>query len=78
MTRKELEKKLELASIPQKMYNLHGGYLGEEHVLNYVNKSCWEVYYFERGNKNALKVFNNEGDACNEIYNRLINEYRKK
>ena len=35
----------------------------EQYCIDFDN-NVWEVYYFERGNKNDLKQFNDEQAAC--------------
>jgi hypothetical protein len=37
--------------------------LGEDYTVLQVNDG-WEVFYNERGNKNTLKVFDTEDEAC--------------
>ncbi|GAA3524508.1 hypothetical protein GCM10022393_43600 [Aquimarina addita] len=37
--------------------------------LNQENK--WEVYYSERGNKNDLKEFSSESEACTDLLKRM-------
>ncbi len=34
----------------------------------------WEVYYFERGNKNGLKRFLDENSACNYLLELLLRD----
>lgn len=40
----------------------------------------WLVYYYERGKEMGIKEFDNENDACNELYNRMLEkkEFYKK
>ena len=70
MNRSELKQKLEREGVRTDLYSLSGGNSPEALVLN-RNGNQWEVYYSERGYKNALETFDNESDACENIYPKI-------
>ena len=43
----------------------------EQYCIAHSN-GCWEVYYFERGNKNDLQHFNKEESACDHLLKLLL------
>jgi len=80
MTKNELKNKLIELSIPH-FYNLDGAakskWQDDEHVLDYdAKKKVWEVYVFERGEKYRYKTFLHEEDACNEIFERILESFK--
>ncbi len=52
-------------------YSLEGGLPNEAYCLA-QNEDNWEVYYSERGVRTSLGVFDNEEEACDYFYNRLV------
>ncbi|WP_052447551.1 hypothetical protein [Clostridium polynesiense] len=62
MNLSELEVKLKEISIPKDAYSLKGGLQNEVFCISNEN-GRWEVYYSERGNKAALKIFTAEKEA---------------
>ncbi len=59
----------------------HGAVSYEKGVLTAAEQYCiskqgavWEVYYFERGHKNNLRVFADEGSACAHLKSVLDND----
>lgn len=78
MTVKELYKKLVELEIPENTYYLHGIY-GSTNDMNKIALSInrgkyfieYEVYYKERTEKNPIKIFTNETDACEYILKQL-------
>lgn len=70
MNKNDLREKLQQESVRPDAYCLNGGLPNEAYCLNEGNNQ-WEVYYSERGNKSGLKIFDNESDACKEIYQEL-------
>lgn len=63
----ELEDILQKNNIPKESYELNREQDTEVHrIIHCINN--WEVYYSERGNKNELKCFSNEDDACDYFY----------
>jgi hypothetical protein len=67
----ELERKLVKSGVPKHAYSLTGGLPVEAYCLEQT-ASKWHFYYSERGEKNALKVFDLEHEACNYFYNEII------
>jgi hypothetical protein len=76
MNIKELIEILRSMGIPDTRYSLDGS-LWPDRIVLYHNYSLWEVFYFdERGNRNPLRNFDNENDACEYILNILRQEQR--
>ena len=73
MTRVELEIKLAELEIPKNCYDLYADKIGEQYVVLHKNEK-WEVYYSERGNKNELKIFSAEKEACDYFYSWMLNK----
>ena len=71
MNKIQLQKRLISENIRQDMYSLKGGFPNEAYCLAEVNGK-WEVYYSERGNKNGLKIFEDEKEACQYFYDWMI------
>lgn len=38
------------------------------------NGEGWKVYYSERGQKREVKEFENESEACKELYGRMLDK----
>lgn len=71
----ELEELLEKHEIPYSWYYLYGPqYTKEQKTCIEKRGDTWSVYYFERGLESNVNNFNNENDACIELYNRMILE----
>jgi len=49
----------------------NSGPLPEERYCILKAEAIWEVYYYERGNKNAFQMFLDEGDACTYLLSLL-------
>ena len=78
MNTKELTAILRSKGISDTMYSLDGS-LWPDRIVLYHNYSLWEVFYFdERGNRNSLKSFDNENDACKYILNIFIEEQQNQ
>lgn len=70
-----LEGLLEENKIPYAWYYLYGpAYTKEQKTCIEKREDKWLVYYYERGKESKVKSFNNENDACNELYDRLMLE----
>ena len=68
MDLKELEAKLIELKVNPNHFSLNGESKPDTVIL-YQNYSKWEVYYFdERGEKNDMRTFNLEKDACSYFY----------
>ncbi|SMC48721.1 hypothetical protein [Moheibacter sediminis] len=79
MTIEELDKNLKEIGVSESKYYLQGlyGSTNDEDKIALVIKrgKCsieYEIYYKERGEKNSLKIFTNETEACEYVYKRLI------
>lgn len=71
MTKLELKKKLIEISVRTDLYSLDGGFPNEAYCLN-KNENVWEVYYSERGSKSNLRKFYSENEACDYLYNLIV------
>ena len=61
----ELEKELKALGVPSDYYSiLLGGTPNECLCLVKTNSETWQVYYSERGEKNGIREFETEQDAC--------------
>ncbi|MBA4196386.1 MAG: hypothetical protein C0459_02420 [Chitinophaga sp.] len=67
MNLKDLEKKIKEIGISSHSYSLDGGLPNEAYSIN-QNEFQWEVYYSERGRKRGLRIFNDEGLACDYFF----------
>jgi hypothetical protein len=65
MTVRELEKILFERGLRHKAVSFEGGVLAaaEQYIIEKTART-WEVYYYERGNKNNLRLFSDESSAC--------------
>lgn len=69
-----LVEKLEELGVPKRYYSINGKLSSDTYILNEVYGK-WEYFYFdEKGNKNNVKLFDNENDACLHLYEVLENE----
>lgn len=73
MTRAVLEKKLKVAVVPDYIYNLTGKGIKDERLCLEKIQDKWSVYYLERGIKTTNEIFNSENDACQFLYDQLMN-----
>ena len=68
----ELDEILEKEGISYSWYYLYGPqYTKEQKTCIEKREDKWYVFYFERGNESDVKIFKNESDACEELYNRM-------
>ncbi len=68
MNKKELHAKLDLLGVAFHEYSLEGELIPDNIVL-YNSYNKWEVFFFdERGNRNDVKEFDSEIEACEHIY----------
>lgn len=63
LSMQDLPGRLDNLGVPKIYYSI-GGLDGPERYTIKQEDAIWEVYYFERGNKNVLRQFHNEHDAC--------------
>jgi hypothetical protein len=64
MNKEQLKKQLVVSGIDPSAYSLSGGLPNEQYVLSQETSGQWAVYYSERGQKTALRLFESEGSAC--------------
>ncbi len=67
--------KLDQKNIPLRWYSINGDLASDIYVLRKVH-NYWEFFYIdERGNQNNdYRRFDDERDACNYMYDKLIYE----
>lgn len=71
MKKDELKRALEDKRVPKELYNLDGtGRNDERFCLQFNNK--WEVYFCERGIKTTDLIFDTEEEACQYIFETLV------
>jgi len=81
MTLDELNSKLAEKGIPADRYYLHGRYgsTDDNDKIALIIKAGrytvqYETYFRERGEKHSVKVFATESEACEYVYNKLMDE----
>jgi hypothetical protein len=74
MTLQELKHVLSSRGLRKNTVSFDGRQTAPEQffIINDANK--WEVYYFERGNKNRLRNFIDESSACEYLLELLMND----
>ena len=76
MNKKELEKELEILKVSKNYCSLDGTELPDRIIITKLLDK-WLVYYFsERGERFSEEYFNSESEACQYIYNHMLE--RKK
>lgn len=73
MDLKKLKTKLDKENISSDAYSLVGGQPWDKYCIE-ENYGKWFVYYSERGIRFQEKLFYNEDDACQHLYNLLIKD----
>jgi len=73
MNRLKLQALLKEAGVPDEMYNLCGVGRDDERFYLTKKEQQWQVYFSERGIKTTDKFFDTESDACQYIYEQLVN-----
>lgn len=68
MNLQELEILLANYDGPKDKYCLAGGLPNEACCIEERTDRKWQTYYSERGEKNSLKVFDSEDEACNFFF----------
>lgn len=78
MTIRELYINLKKLGVPEDRYYLHGlyGSTNDDQKLSLIIRKGiysteYEVYYKELGEKHSKRIFTNEDEACQYLYNRL-------
>ncbi len=73
----ELRKNLKKAGVSDFLYNLDNrGRNDERFCLEYI-EGKWNVYYSERGVKTTNLLFETESEACEYMYNELVESEKK-
>jgi len=72
MNKVDLKTILKEADVADELYNLSGEGRDDERFFVVKNDMGWNVYFMERGIKTIDKSFNTESDACQYIYEQLI------
>ncbi len=82
MTIKDLAYRLKEFGISDDRYYLHGLYGSkddnEKQALTIKKGNfgiIYETYFCERGEKHSIRTFNNEEEACDYLYERLVYEW---
>lgn len=73
MNKQELKKRLEDEKVRNDFYSLDGGLQDNTHCLDNYG-GIWRVYYSERGKMWSEKIFLNEDDACNCLFERISHD----
>jgi hypothetical protein len=60
----DLEPFLFKLNIPESQFSINNVEFPNEEYCIFFRKPFWEVYYSEKGNKNNLKKFKSEEEAC--------------
>jgi hypothetical protein len=66
MTIDELKNLLMASGLRPNAVSLYGGAAAEQYVIE-KEGSMWAIYYYERGNKNDLRLFIDEAAACSHL-----------
>jgi hypothetical protein len=77
MTLQELEVRLVNLNVPKDAYCLTGGLPNEAYTIEKVNDK-WQVYYSERGNRETLRIFDSEQEACDYFISWVGPEFIRK
>lgn len=73
MNREELGVRLQDEGVLETWYHLYGAHYPERLVLDH-RAAGWVVFYTERGDESAVKWFDEEAAACEELLTRLLRE----
>ena len=71
ITREQLAERLDGLGVPSGAYSLYGTQQAEVHCMDQLPLGRWVVYYTERGSRESERVFDDEGDACADLFRRL-------
>lgn len=74
VTREQLAERLTELGVSADDYALYGTGRWEGHCMDQLPLGRWVVYYTERGGRSSERVFDDEGDACAELFRRLKRE----
>jgi hypothetical protein len=70
---KMLRKALKQGGIQESSYSLDNDWPDDAYVLS-QKANVWKVYYSERGVAIGKKQFDSEKDACQYLYQQLLND----
>lgn len=66
----ELATTLAAMGVPNEIVAL-GGRADYAWCIEQASDGNWEVFWYERGNKNSLVRFHDESDACHQLLSKL-------
>lgn len=69
----ELATTLSAIGVPNEVVAL-GGRADYAWCIEQAPDGTWEVFWYERGNKNGLATFSNESEACHQLLARLASK----
>lgn len=72
MNKIQLHKILQEAGVSNQLYNLLETGRDDERLCLVKKENKWQVFYEERGVKTTNKFFDTESEACQFIYEQLI------
>jgi hypothetical protein len=72
ITREQLAQRLDELGVPSGSYSLYGtGAQAESFCMDQLPLGRWVVYFAERGSRDSERVFEDEGEACEDLFRRL-------
>jgi hypothetical protein len=75
VTRQQLADRLAELGVPSGSYSLYGtGRQADGHCMDQLPLGRWVVYFAERGSRDSERTFDDEGEACEEVFRRLKDE----
>jgi hypothetical protein len=75
IAREELAERLTQLAVPRGAYSLYGsGRQAQGHRMDQPPLGRWVVYFAERGARSSERFFDDERDACAEVFRRLQDE----
>lgn len=75
VTREQLAARLTELGVSPGIYSLYGtGHQAEGSCLDQLPLGGWVVYFAERGARSSERFFDDEGDACADLFGRLKDE----
>lgn len=70
MNIKELERELNQLNVPSSWYSFNKLFR-EDRTCLIEEGGCWEIYFFERGQKKDIKQFSSEAEACSFLLRQM-------
>jgi hypothetical protein len=75
ITREQFAERLAELGVAPGAYSLYGtGRQAHGHCMDQLPLGRWVVYFSERGSRESERFFDDEGDACAELFRRLKHE----